>query len=228
MKIQTTSDIFIIGDVHGCYKTLRALINKLPKDSTIIFTGDLIDRGPMSKEVVQFIKGEGFYSVIGNHDREFCFLDKENKGRPVIKDFMFGDWGVAETMKSYIQDFDEKLYRSHIDYLSSLPLFIAVENTDLIVSHSLLHPVWKGFDESLYNEHDIDKLLYSHIINKSGYLKYNEDFKNNFFNVIGHTYFDNVFFANQYACVDTGVVYKGKLTALNYADLTIIEQKFID
>ena len=36
---------YIIGDVHGCYDTLMALIAKLPEDAEIVFVGDLIDRG---------------------------------------------------------------------------------------------------------------------------------------------------------------------------------------
>lgn len=41
--------IFIIGDVHGCYKTLLALIELFPnkQNSKICFVGDLIDKGPI-------------------------------------------------------------------------------------------------------------------------------------------------------------------------------------
>lgn len=39
--------LYIIGDVHGCAKSLHALIEQLPqKDkSHLVFVGDLIDRG---------------------------------------------------------------------------------------------------------------------------------------------------------------------------------------
>jgi len=49
------NQIYLIGDVHGCYKTLCALIDRLPRgaDSKICFVGDLIDRGNGSFEVVQ-------------------------------------------------------------------------------------------------------------------------------------------------------------------------------
>ncbi len=36
---------YIIGDVHGEYDTLLALVDKLPKDAKLIFVGDLVDRG---------------------------------------------------------------------------------------------------------------------------------------------------------------------------------------
>jgi hypothetical protein len=33
--------IYLIGDVHGCYDTLIALIAQLPENAKIIFCGDL-------------------------------------------------------------------------------------------------------------------------------------------------------------------------------------------
>mgnify|MGYP003512738781 CR=1 FL=1 len=50
-------NIYIISDVHGCYKSLKALINQFPnkENSKIVFVGDLIDRGASSCEVVKFI-----------------------------------------------------------------------------------------------------------------------------------------------------------------------------
>lgn len=59
-------NIYIISDVHGCYKTLLALIDKLPnkKDSKIVFVGDLVDRGANSivrylmSMVIQYLKNQ--------------------------------------------------------------------------------------------------------------------------------------------------------------------------
>ena len=61
--------IYLIGDVHGCYKTLCALIDRLPRgsDSKICFVGDLIDRGEGSFEVVQLAMRCGYAAVMGNH-----------------------------------------------------------------------------------------------------------------------------------------------------------------
>ena len=64
--------IYIIGDVHGCYKTLLALIKKLPKDIRICFVGDLIDRGENSKNVVEFIKSNNYDCILGNHKQMFA------------------------------------------------------------------------------------------------------------------------------------------------------------
>ena len=36
--------MYLIGDVHGCFKTLMGLVEQLPPNADIMFTGDLIDR----------------------------------------------------------------------------------------------------------------------------------------------------------------------------------------
>lgn len=51
------SRLCIIGDVHGMLESLQSLINKLdlqPADK-LIFVGDLIDKGPDSAGVVQYV-----------------------------------------------------------------------------------------------------------------------------------------------------------------------------
>ena len=58
----------VIGDIHGCYDEMIALIEKLgyslssgfpvhPENRTLVFLGDLTDRGPKSLEVVEFVGG---------------------------------------------------------------------------------------------------------------------------------------------------------------------------
>ncbi|MFY4844058.1 metallophosphoesterase, partial [Aliarcobacter butzleri] len=65
--------IYIIGDVHGCYKSLLALIEQLPnkKNSKIVFVGDLIDRGKNSCEVIELIINNNYDCVMGNHEELF-------------------------------------------------------------------------------------------------------------------------------------------------------------
>ena len=49
---------YAISDIHGCYKTLQALIHKIntiSTDNTFYFLGDYIDRGPNSKQVLDFL-----------------------------------------------------------------------------------------------------------------------------------------------------------------------------
>jgi diadenosine tetraphosphatase ApaH/serine/threonine PP2A family protein phosphatase len=61
----------VVGDIHGCYDELIALIEKVdlgPSDR-VVCVGDLIAKGPKSREVLQlFMSDARFTSVIGNHD----------------------------------------------------------------------------------------------------------------------------------------------------------------
>ena len=68
--------IFAIGDIHGCYDQLLALMKKIPIDfkrDTLVFMGDYIDRGAKSVEVIDFLvklkkRVPGIIFLKGNHE----------------------------------------------------------------------------------------------------------------------------------------------------------------
>src|SRR5690348_1177041 len=63
---------YVIGDVQGCFSYLQKLLVEIkfnPKQDTLWFTGDLVNRGPQSLEVLRFIKNlEQKQIILGNHD----------------------------------------------------------------------------------------------------------------------------------------------------------------
>ena len=68
---------YCIGDVHGCYDEMIALIDKIKRkdqDARFYFVGDFVDRGPKVWETIEWVMnnvtldGE-FQSVQGNHEQ---------------------------------------------------------------------------------------------------------------------------------------------------------------
>ena len=102
IKTTTNNKQYIIPDIHGCYNTLKALIEQLNLTTSdeIFFLGDYIDRGPRSREVIDFIielkKKHNVYCLKGNHeewyegfaaDYEYEMKDKTGILLPKYKHF---------------------------------------------------------------------------------------------------------------------------------------------
>lgn len=65
--------VYAIGDIQGCYREFRAMLEKIAFDAErdhIWLTGDLVNRGPRSLEVLRLVRelGEAASCVLGNHD----------------------------------------------------------------------------------------------------------------------------------------------------------------
>jgi bis(5'-nucleosyl)-tetraphosphatase (symmetrical) len=63
---------YVIGDIQGCFDQLQALLKLCKFDAnkdTLWLTGDLVNRGPKSLEVLRFVQAlPKCISVLGNHD----------------------------------------------------------------------------------------------------------------------------------------------------------------
>ena len=89
----------IIGDVHGMYDALLALLKQIPKSSEVIFVGDLIDRGKDSKKVVELVKNN-YKAVLGTHEDAFIRF---------FYDYFNGmAWDDISTRPKYITYFNDK------------------------------------------------------------------------------------------------------------------------
>lgn len=138
---------YIIGDVHGCYNTLLALIAKLPKDARITFVGDIIDRGKNSCDVIELIKNNNYDCVLGNH--EFFMIEALESFFSQEISFEHDIWYTHNGGKATIDSYHNKehLIKEHLDWLKNLPLYIQyddikVQDRILVVTHSSIGNNW--------------------------------------------------------------------------------------
>lgn len=132
---------FVIGDVAGQFKALQALVAQVTGEE-VILVGDLIDRGPQSREVIEWaIATPNVITLRGNH--EDMMIDHcRNQHR-----YEEGIWlmnGGGQTINSYgfpasgnVWDrtlLFKHIPESHVAWLESLPLLI--EREDLLISHA--------------------------------------------------------------------------------------------
>lgn len=121
----------IIADVAGQFDALMRLVKLMP-DEEFLFVGDLVDRGPKSKEVVDWVI-KNAKSLKGNHeDMMVDFVLGEGR-------YQTGVWlwnGGDQTRQSYL--FDEEEMTEAAEWMKTLPL---VHNEGgLFVSHAAWAP----------------------------------------------------------------------------------------
>jgi Calcineurin-like phosphoesterase. len=127
---------FVVGDVHGQFEGLMLLIDKinLQSDDQVYFLGDLIDRGPRSAEVVEWVKVNKFPCIKGNH--EIMCLDAYSSPDSTI---IWQGWlvnGGARTLQSYG---DNGISDEHLEWLWDLPLYIDLG--DIWLVHAGVNPL---------------------------------------------------------------------------------------
>ncbi|CDL51398.1 Bis(5'-nucleosyl)-tetraphosphatase, symmetrical [Klebsiella pneumoniae ISC21] len=128
-----TMSTYLIGDVHGCYDELIALLAQVefdPRRDTLWLTGDLVARGPGSLEVLRYVKslGDSVRLVLGNHDLHLLAVFagiSRNKPKDRLKPLLEAP------------DADELL-----NWLRRQPLLQVDEEKKLVMAHAGITPQW--------------------------------------------------------------------------------------
>jgi serine/threonine protein phosphatase 1 len=216
-----------IGDVHGCIKTLKTLIKKLeyvPSRDSLYFTGDYVDRGPGSKEVIDYIwklqaESKHVYPLKGNH--EVIVLDVADN--PAYEKHWSTHNGGQATLESFGVDQARSIPHKYLQWMTDLPLW--AKTPGYILSHAglnLAHP--QPFRQTDTN---IEHVLWNR--DSGGY-----DPAGQIVMIVGHTpkstseIITRLVQAKPKLYIDGGCAYGHNLVAFNMEERAFVFQKLVD
>jgi len=224
----------IIGDIHGCYDELCELLMKLgykidtekftanhPENRKVIFLGDLCDRGPKNIEVLRLAMNmvqAGAWCVAGNHDAK---LLKKLKGANV--QLTHGLDKTVEQLEAQDGEFIERV-KIFLDGLISHYIF---DGGRLVVSHAGLKEKYQGRSSGyvrqfcLYGETTGETDEYGFPVR----LPWANEYRGKALVVYGHIPSPEAQVLNNTACIDTGCVFGGSLSAYRYPEKEIVQVK---
>ena len=147
-KLSEYSQVFAVGDIHGCKDLLDNIHHKIIKASKnregeklIIYLGDYVDRGPDIKGTIQTLidfNPPHFKKIflLGNHEQMLLEFISESRNSPFV--WIYN--GGSETLESYGMDlsnniddtvdltidkkfrkkFNDLIPKSHMDFFNQL------------------------------------------------------------------------------------------------------------
>ncbi|HEX8723526.1 MAG TPA: polynucleotide kinase-phosphatase [Pyrinomonadaceae bacterium] len=225
----------IIGDVHGCFDELRALLERLgyevkpsgggegspgfdvrhPEGRKAVFLGDLVDRGPKTPEVLRLVMsmtaGGAALCVPGNHDVK---LMRKLRGRDVRVTH-----GLAESLEQLGREPPE--FREQVAaFVDGLVSHYVLDEGRLVVAHAGLKEALQGRGSGAVR----DFALFGETTGETDEfglpVRYNwaAEYRGRATVVYGHTPVPEPEWLNRTVNVDTGCVFGGRLTALRYPE----------
>ncbi len=224
----------IIGDIHGCFPELQALLDKLdysvtqheqtfsvthPQGRKLIFLGDLVDRGPDTPNVLRLVMDAvasgAALCVPGNHDIK---LMRKLKGQNVTVNH-----GLAESLAQIAQyppAFNERV----VKFLDDLVSHYVLDDGKLVVAHAGMKEAMQGRGSRAVREF----ALYGETTGESDEfglpIRYDwaAEYRGKAMVVYGHTPIPNPDWLNNTINIDTGCVFGGSLTALRYPEQELV------
>lgn len=125
--------LYAIGDVQGCYDALQRLLTAIafdPEQDKLWLTGDLVNRGPQSLEVMRLILSleHRVISVLGNHDLHLLAVYHQ-VAKPTRED-TFQDVLTDPEVDNYIR------------WLQRQPLVVYDAPYQAVLVHAGILPTW--------------------------------------------------------------------------------------
>ena len=203
--------IFVIGDIHGCFDKLCALMNKIPinfNQDQLIFIGDYIDRGSNSLEVVDYLidlkkRVPGIIFLKGNHeDMLENYLDGSDRFTYLLN-------GGQRTLDAYLNRTKNPgrypVPPAHMEFFGSLRLYYLTD--DYIFVHAGLRK-----KVPLESQKTVDLLWI-----RDEFISTDFDFGKRV--IFGHTPFTEPLVQANKIGIDTGAVYGNRLTCVQLPEI---------
>ncbi|MEP6565377.1 MAG: metallophosphoesterase family protein [Mesorhizobium sp.] len=219
--------VYAIGDVHGCYKELRSLEQKILLDALpfrgrkiIIMLGDYVDRGIQSARVLDHLiapppKGFQRVCLAGNHEVAMLnYLEGYLSREPWLAAggletlFSYGVdparlvslYGSSEEVDQHIR---EAIPAGHVSFMRRLPVMVCSQK--FVFVHAGIRP---GIDLAAQDEDDLltirsEFFETAHLLDR--------------WVVHGHTVVDIPRLEGRRLDIDTGAFQSGRLTAVRIA-----------
>ncbi|WP_205508922.1 polynucleotide kinase-phosphatase [Longitalea arenae] len=220
----------IIGDVHGCYDELVALVKELgyenkdglyqhPAGRKLVFVGDLVDRGPNTPGVLRLVMNQVHaglaYCVPGNHDAK---LLKWMNGKEVT---------IAHGLQESIDQLQQETpaFREEVKkFIDGLVSHYVFDDGKLVVAHAGLREEMHGRGSGAVREFCMYGETTGEIDEYGLPVRYNwaAEYKGKAMVVYGHTPVPEPQWLNRTIDIDTGCVFGGKLTALRYPEKELV------
>ena len=216
--------VAVIGDIHGCYNTLKLLFEEIKTrfpGVRIYSVGDLVDRGKFSFEVVSFIKENEIAFTAGNHDLMFYYFFTK-PSHPIAKAWIYN--GSETTMDSYGDHMD--IVRDHLAFIIKAPLFLDLK--DCFISHAGISRYYKKIFKTdiLNSPAELTDLLNDELNSQRGVL-WNRDILLNLgkLQIVGHTIQQDVNYDEKSNAlyIDTSAFTGNKLTAVIIDDNKLVD-----
>lgn len=227
----------IVGDVHGCLDELVQLLTDLgyavssdelgrpvdavhPQGRTVVFVGDLVDRGPSSVGVLRLAMGMTraghAFAVPGNHEAK---LVRALDGRQVTVSH-----GLETTLAELDQETTE--FRGEVRaWCYGLVSHLVFDDGRLVVAHAGLKAAYHGRASgrvrsfALYGDTTGETDEYGLPVR----YPWAQEYRGRAVVAYGHTPTTELEWVNDTICLDTGCVFGGSLSALRYPERETVQ-----
>ncbi|HKR00056.1 MAG TPA: metallophosphoesterase family protein [Pyrinomonadaceae bacterium] len=234
---------FVVGDVHGRRAQLSALLDALPRTATcdtLVFLGDLIDRGPDAPGVVADVlklrreNPEHVVTLRGNHEQMMLdFIDEDSRlwlspvtgGEQTFQQYTETPLRVEseEDFEGVRRTIEERVPASHLEFFRQMPLYH--EDDYALYVHA-------GLDHGKHpRETDAHQLLWTRDV--EFYKKYRGKpcvfghTPTAFLPLLGRLGRHGIYISHSAIGIDTGYNYNSPLTCLSLPDF-MLYQAFAD